>query len=346
MRNRATWILGLLTIVCISQAWRALGAAPATQPGEFGPDVVVLKELMSLYQPVPFDHRSHARMVQMWGGCTTCHHRSPQPTTRPAAALNGHVTQDEAATVPACKSCHPVVGDDANIRMPHLKGAYHRQCLNCHREWAQANDCSVCHKPRDGQPTVVQPTPDDIVARMHPPMPEPDVKAYRARFTPADGKNVLFRHKEHTTQYGLKCVSCHYRENCSGCHQGGANHSGPKPMKPGKTWADSHMPCITCHKQDRCKHCHYKDGQEAPPAFDHRSTGQILDKDHQSLVCGACHTELKSKVNLTCGDASCHKKGGVIAYPARRPGPVVTTRPAATGTETAQSGTMSERGTP
>ena len=30
-----------------------------------------------------------------------------------------------------------------------------------------------------------------------------------------------------------------------------------KPLKPGKTWRDSHTPCIGCHAKDRCRHCHY-----------------------------------------------------------------------------------------
>ena len=101
----------------------------ATQPAEKPPDVVVLKELEALYQPVPFDHRSHAKMAEMWGGCTTCHHRQPDAATRPL------LTQ-------ACRTCHSREEKTAEMKMPSLKAAYHRQCLNCHREWMHDNAAS------------------------------------------------------------------------------------------------------------------------------------------------------------------------------------------------------------
>ena len=50
--------------------------------------------------------------------------------------------------------------------------------------------------PRRGR-TQIAPTPDDIVGRMHKPIPEPTTKLYVARFTPVAGPNVLFRHEEH-----------------------------------------------------------------------------------------------------------------------------------------------------
>jgi hypothetical protein len=182
---------------------------PSTRSAVLGPDVVVLKELVNLYDPVPFDHKGHAQMADMWQGCQTCHHRPPttQPATRPVeVAITTH-TQADAATIPACKSCHPANIEEANIHMPNLKGAYHRQCLNCHREWMQGNACVVCHKPREGQvATTVPVTKDDIIGRMHPPIPEPETRVYKTVVTPADGGNVLFRHKEHTNGFGLRCV--------------------------------------------------------------------------------------------------------------------------------------------
>jgi hypothetical protein len=322
---------GLLASAAVGATLLCLAIAAAKDaPVELGPDVVVLRELEDLYEPVPFDHKSHAKMAEMWSGCVTCHHRSPQPTTQPAAAeLMGKKTQAAAGAIPACKSCHPVKSPDANIRIPNLKGAYHRQCLNCHREWTHANQCVACHKPKNGQAAPAgTPTPDDIIGRMHPPIPEPDVKIYKTRFTPADGGNVLFRHKEHVGGFGFKCVSCHHRDNCANCHDATAKTSGSRPLRPGKTWADSHGPCMSCHKEDRCRHCHYKDNQPAPKAFEHVTTGQALDADHVRLGCGQCHANLRLKVGLTCGDSKCHKDK-TITYPAQRPGSVPSTRPSA-----------------
>jgi ribulose-5-phosphate 4-epimerase/fuculose-1-phosphate aldolase len=99
--------------------------------------------------------------------------------------------------------------------MPSLKGAYHRLCLNCHRNWMDANACVICHAARNSAATAAAateklgPNADDIVGRMHKPIPEPTTKLFRARFTPEVGPNVLFRHKEHTTTFGITCSLCH-----------------------------------------------------------------------------------------------------------------------------------------
>jgi len=231
-------------------------AAAKDVPPESGPDVVVLRELENTYEAVPFEHKLHAKMAQMWNGCVTCHHRSPQPDA-------GAAPPAASAQVPACKSCHPAAAAEAEIHMPSLKGAYHRQCLNCHQEWMHENACVICHKPKqDRQVGQVDPAPDDIVGRMHPPIPEPDNKVYRMRFTPADGGNVLFRHREHTVTFGIKCVNCHYRDNCVHCHGPTGDTSEQKPLRPGMTWNESHGPCMGCHREDRCRHCHYKDDGE------------------------------------------------------------------------------------
>jgi hypothetical protein len=66
--------------------------------------------------------------------------------------------------------------------------------------------------------------------------------------------------------------------------------------------------------------------------FEHRLTGQVLDDDHARLPCRACHAQLRSKAGLTCGTAGCHKREGV-AFAVDRPGPTVTTRPAAAATQ-------------
>ncbi len=296
-------------------------------PPETGPNVVILRELENAYEAVPFEHQSHAKMAEMWNGCVTCHHRSPQPDASAAAPAAGSMTQEASVKVPACKSCHPVASADVNIHMPSLKGAYHRQCLNCHQEWMHENACVICHKPKQGrQTTQVDPAPDDIVGRMHPPIPEPEDKVYKTRFTPADGGNVLFRHKEHTVAFGIKCVNCHHQDNCAHCHGPTGDTSAQKPLRPGMTWNDSHGPCMGCHKENRCRHCHYKDDQAPPRAFDHWATRQGLDEEHAKLACGQCHPDLKFTVESTCGDAACHKDQK-IDYPTQRPGPIATMGP-------------------
>jgi hypothetical protein len=309
---------------------------------------VVLRELVDLYEPVPFEHRVHAEMTEMWDGCVTCHHRSPapatQPTTGPSGPADAHaaslepLTQDAAAQIPACKSCHPVAEHDAAVQidMPSLKGALHRQCLNCHREWSGANDCVVCHRPLDkqGEPVVAATAPappaSDIVGRMHPPIPEPDEKTYVARFTPAVGRNVLFRHREHSTAFGLKCVNCHHRDSCANCHSPGAQpgeHVTPV-LDPARSWSESHGPCMSCHSENRCDHCHYADGATPPPPFEHARTGQALDADHGPLACADCHAAMDLVAEPTCGGTECHASELAISFPIKRPGEVAATQPA------------------
>lgn len=365
-RRRLWWGVNLVAFGACAVALLAGGlpaTGPATEPatspsGAMGPDVVVLRELVNLYEAVPFDHKSHARMAEMWDGCVTCHHRNPETSaTMPATArsTNGYpaastqaattspaspailafpLTQASSAQFPACKTCHPVQGQENSLHLPGLKGAYHRQCLNCHREWSGANDCVKCHRPLNGNKIASPlPTPDDIVGRMHPPMTAPVDRPYKARFTPADGSNVLFRHEEHIKGYGLKCVACHRHDNCSHCHQ--RDNGKPRVahvLKPAETWAESHGPCIGCHTQTRCRGCHYKDDQPPPPPFAHAMTGQTLDADHVKLSCNQCHPALRSKAHLGCGGSSCHKRGDVIAYPHYRPGPFVATQPATRAT--------------
>jgi len=338
-------LAGALVVLMAIAAARGHKMEAATQPSTLqavqpGPDVVVLKELVAQYEPVPFDHRSHASMAQMAGGCQKCHHRPPQPATQPttqsALVENAVLTQEDSAAIPACKSCHATGEPQATIRMPSLKGAYHRQCLNCHREWAHENSCDACHKPLD-MPTSRQVvaaatarSPDDIVGRMHQPIQAPKEKLFITRFTPAVGGMVIFRHEEHTFRYGVRCVVCHHEDNCSHCHDPKVDRATTKkPLRPGRSWRDTHGPCVACHADDHCNSCHYKDGQEPPPAFEHAMTGQALDKDHASLRCNQCHAQLKTTAPPTCGDASCHVEYPDLSFPQDRPGPVIaTTRPA------------------
>lgn len=318
-------VLLLMLLGCLAAAPATTQIGSTSQPNGHGPDTVILRELVGLYQPVPFDHKTHAEMAEMWDGCTTCHHRSPEPATQ--AGGTNHKTQAESSKYPACKSCHEIKTEDADIRKPSLKGAYHRQCLNCHREWANANSCTVCHEPVEGIASTRAPTRDDIVDRMHPPIPEPDVKIYTTRFTPAVGNQAIFRHKEHSTRYGLKCVNCHRHDSCSSCHSAKPEASGPRLLHPGRTWADTHGPCISCHQEDRCRTCHYNEGETPPEPFEHRQTGQTLDKDHRNLSCAQCHIRVKATTELTCGDSSCHKPQKHITFPKHRPGKLLAVTP-------------------
>ncbi|MAE61680.1 MAG: hypothetical protein CMJ49_10040 [Planctomycetaceae bacterium] len=319
----AAAVLAVITMLLMT------ARAQEDEPVDMGPDVVILRELQDIYEPVPFDHKSHAQMAQMWYGCVTCHHRPPHPTeTDPnddatAPPPRAH-TQEESEQIPACKSCHPVSGEDTDIRMPSLKGAYHRQCLNCHKDWSDANNCVVCHEPIEGRdPASAEPTPGDVIARMHPPLDPPNVKVYRTRFTPVDGSNVMFRHDEHVARFGLTCVDCHHGDTCANCHQPAATPGRHKVLRPARSWRQSHGPCMSCHQGQSCRHCHYHDDEEPPPSFDHQTTGQTLDEDHATFGCRPCHQQLDFQAQPSCDTAGCHDRDEPITFPDDRPGAVL-----------------------
>ncbi|MCP4247852.1 MAG: cytochrome c3 family protein, partial [bacterium] len=243
-----------------------------------------------LYLPVPFDHKGHAMMAEMTRGCSVCHHYTP-----------------EGARHPACKSCHEVSPVREDMQKPGLKAAYHRQCLNCHREWSHATACEVCHPPKAGRGSARRParppSKDDIMGRMHPPIPEPDTKIYQTKHLQRPGTQVVFRHKEHIHRFGFKCAECHHEDSCSRCHEEGkseANHV--------KTLAEHHNPCATCHDMESpegCTRCHWEEGKPQPAAFDHASTGWPLGRYHEDKSCRACHKAVRFvKLDRACN--VCH----------------------------------------
>ncbi len=242
------------------------------------PDSMLLYELSDLYQPVHFNHKSHAAMAQMGGECATCHHYSPKNKIQP------------------CKDCHGGETNPNNLRQPGLKGAYHRHCLSCHREWSHDTKCVLCHLPTNGKLMSDQAVDTtDIIGVSHPNITVPEKRTYH---TPLEsGPIVTFRHKEHIVLFGLRCVDCHQKENCSYCHD------LQKPTALTKTMEQVHAVCNNCHRTENCQKCH--DTRERP-AFSHDNTGWALNRYHNKLDCNACHPTGK-KVSKIGGDCvNCH----------------------------------------
>ena len=249
---------------------------------EEGPEVITIDELSSRYAPVEFTHRLHAAMSEFSGGCALCHHHE----------IGGEIS--------ACGNCHPSVVQGADLGQPSLKGAYHRQCLGCHREWSHSTACSVCHVLRDGSGGAetttdvaheTEPVIDttDIVGIDHPPIEEPGRVLYE---TAADaGTYVTFYHDDHVERFDLACVSCHQQESCSRCHDAAVGKERPAPLPADaaeeRDFEDAHASCINCHEESDCESCHQA-GPRAP--FDHAlSWGWPLDPYHENRACRDCH---------------------------------------------------------
>jgi len=95
----------------------------------------VIKNYDDLYESVRFGHRKHVGLVK---DCTICHHRTPREegdTYGQPATMSELISKK---TLPkSCATCHDHPFKPGNLHVPGLKGAYHRQCLNCHREAEQ-----------------------------------------------------------------------------------------------------------------------------------------------------------------------------------------------------------------
>ena len=94
------------------------------------PEIITLDSLSNRYGPVEFSHGEHADMV---GDCASCHHHS------------------EGGTTPSCQECHEplsIYHYEGALRQTGLglKGAYHRQCMGCHKEMESGPvGCTDCH---------------------------------------------------------------------------------------------------------------------------------------------------------------------------------------------------------
>jgi hypothetical protein len=256
-----------------------------------GPEIVILDQIVDRYNPVVFSHKLHAEMSEMTGGCSSCHHYN---TTGP---------------VLACNTCHEPNRLREDISKPDLSAAYHRQCVNCHRQWQRETECNTCHEPKSPNfEEKVNKLVNETKGRYHPEVSVPNKFIYETTYE--KGKLVTFFHKEHTELYKAPCTTCHTDESCMKCHDVKMKNNGHldgKPTKVHKTFDDHHNPCSTCHKddiKDKCSKCH-SDKEISP--FNHSSTGWPLGKFHSNLKCGQCHgnqTPIK-KIDNRCN--SCHK---------------------------------------
>ncbi len=263
---------------CLRSCPRLSKKVIAHSPEE-GPEVVILNQLEDLFEPVIFAHKLHAQMTQMGEGCAVCHHYAPA----------GHI--------PPCRECHGGPLNPVDLRQPGLKGAYHRQCLNCHREWSHSTACAVCHaKKTPGELAIRQVDTTDIVGIYHPHIAVPDKRVYQVNYK--KGPVVTFHHKDHVELFDLRCVDCHREQSCSRCHE-----IGEKPERAAKTPEEHHKPCISCHTMKTCSICHTQSETEG---FTHARTGWPLNRFHQELKCRSCHLMGRKITKLDRDCIACH----------------------------------------
>ncbi len=252
------------------------------QKPEEGPEVLKINKLSGnddLYEEVVFTHRLHSEMSEMTGGCVTCHHYNPP------------------GKIVGCDNCHNTERKREDINRPDLKAAYHRQCMDCHREWSGGVECVGCHQLNNTQLSKEE-LVEKAKAKSHPKIETPE----RIKFeTPdATASLVTFFHKEHIDLFGLDCQSCHANEGCVKCHD-----RRPDELKKPKTVELQHQLCSDCHDtEDSCESCH---SDKEAIGFNHSaSAGFNVGKYHSKLSCNRCHVTAGkfTGLNKTCNN--CH----------------------------------------
>ena len=261
---------------CLISCPRYEGYFNSEEGVDDGPDIVIIDQLADLYRPVVFAHKLHAEMSNMSGGCENCHHYSEQ-----------------SGTIPACRECHDPNSVTATLGQPALKGAYHRQCMNCHMDWAHENACGFCHEQLDESAVAAIPDTTDIVG-----IPHPKIEATESYFyetTYEEGPIVSFHHTDHVEKFGQECVDCHQGDSCSRCHD--ADKKKPARLDHVNT-------CCSCHGERDCSFCHT---DQVQPSFQHEtSTGWSLEPYHDEVACSTCHGDPKSFKHPESTCVSCH----------------------------------------
>jgi len=247
-------------------------------------DSPVIQEEEDRYHSVRFMHKKHAALL---GDCTQCHHYRSK-------------NMDEPETQ-RCAACHR---KSFNPEMPErlgLKAAYHRQCMDCHKERNKGPvGCTECH---------VLKVPDHGKLVKLPPDPTPE-------------------------QVTLECLRCHEEQGADMIESAHWQWKGPSPyteshekrIDMGKATNTVNNFCIAVVSNwPRCTSCHAGYGwKDASFDFEDKSKIDCLVCHDTTLTYRKVPTEAGypyEEVDLvkvaqsvghtsrkTCGD--CHFQGG------------------------------------
>jgi hypothetical protein len=258
------------------------------QKPEQTPEMIVIDQLSKRYGPVYFLHKIHAQMSVMSGGCENCHHHN---TSGP---------------ILGCNSCHGASRKREDIGVPDLKGAFHRQCIECHREWSHETGCdNTCHTlKKDSKIGNGEKLEKKYAGKDHPVVLEPTKIVFETNYN--KGKIVTFFHSDHTKRFGITCVTCHQQESCTKCHDvNKQSNNSVKTIKVTKTLEEHHQKCFGCHKNDACSTCHLN--KTAEPFNHEKQTGWALNRFHKNLSCEKCHGNKMPYQKLDNKCTNCHK---------------------------------------
>lgn len=100
----------------------------------------LINQYSDLYDPVPFKHSKHFKVVK---DCTTCHHRQPREKGDRYGEPVKMADLRRLQKLPvSCSTCHERPFNPRQLHVPGLKGAYHQLCMDCHRKSEQERQIS------------------------------------------------------------------------------------------------------------------------------------------------------------------------------------------------------------
>lgn len=117
------------------------------------PESITIDALAQYYEPVEFDHAMHVDVAE---DCSVCHHHTTGTGTTDLYCGKCHGQFEELVKV-SCADCHSAEPFSAesihrqsqedlyHIDMNSLVGAYHQNCLGCHKEMDGPTGCQDCH---------------------------------------------------------------------------------------------------------------------------------------------------------------------------------------------------------
>ncbi|MEA3467272.1 MAG: cytochrome c3 family protein [Thermodesulfobacteriota bacterium] len=120
------------------------------------PESVTIDIMSELYEAVEFDHLMHTDAAS----CQDCHHHTTGGEVTEPSCARCHRGNDESDSV-GCSECHVTDRFNAdNVKAledpelyhfdkPGLKGAYHLNCIGCHKTVDGPTGCQDCHTMTD-----------------------------------------------------------------------------------------------------------------------------------------------------------------------------------------------------
>ncbi len=187
-------------------------------------DNEIVNKYSDFYEEVRFMHRKHANVLK---DCSICHHRQPtkegdmegEPMTWEKFRADGKLPVK-------CSECHRKPFDPKRLHVPGLKGAYHRLCIECHKESEQV--------PYVRGPVVYSAMVRGPIARALDTRAPTDCIACHAKKVPDHKELVKLEGKvEDPTEITKVCLSCHDKEGDAILHTAHWKWQGPTPFSIG-----------------------------------------------------------------------------------------------------------------